>query len=167
MGSYSEKQIEKMLAPGPVLYPGRIKSKSLTNYTGTDIHYIGKDPTLAFAYSGLHAAHTTAATVISGTTGAGVLLGVIQLNGACDDDSPANRTATSLNILMNGVSVAILGTGDQNLDAPTTVKQDIIIPPFTKIEFILDMAAIVTDNWASAVLTGTVHSATTTDIGGL
>jgi len=124
--------------------------------TGKGIRYIGN---YAYAYSGLYAAHTTAVTVISATTGSGVLVGVIQLNGACDDDSPANRTSTSLNILMNGVSVAILGTGDQLLDAPTSVKQHIIIPPLTKIEIILDMAGIVTDNWASALLTGRVYGA--------
>jgi hypothetical protein len=121
---------------------------------GSGINYVAD---YVYAYSGLYAANTTAVTVISATTGSGVLVGIIQLNGACDDDSPANRTATSLNIFLNDISIAVLATGDQALDAPTSVKQNIIIPPFTKIELILDMGGIVTDNWASALLTGRVY----------
>ena len=111
----------------------------------------------AAAYTGLYAATTTAFEVLSFTSGNYLFVGDLQLNGAVDDDSPADVTTTTANVSFNGVSVFILVTGDDVQRAAHSISQQIIIPPYTKVVVTLDNESIAADQYSSVVLTGRIY----------
>ena len=159
MGSYSEKQIEKMLAPGPVLYPGRIKSKSLTNYTGTDIHYIGDR---CFAFSGRVAQNgggSANATMNNFVSGPDFIMARFSVTTNQSSGHDFYFTVT-----LNGTAVVFMKEASNTI-AGWPYVFDLLIPPFAAVETLWGS----NDNsyTAECNITGTVHAATTTDIGGL
>ena len=166
MGSYSEKQIEEMLAPGPVLYPGRIKSKSLTNYTGTDIHYIGDR---CFAFSGAFAQQNTTQTLFDFTTKNSFIVATLTMT------APIRMTAGGIiagvvrgyQLDFNSQTVGLYKADSGAEDMPSDTEVQILIPPFTAVAL-----SCIDDNTnatysGTANITGTVHAPTTTDTGGL
>ena len=124
--------------------------------TGFGIRYIGEH---CYAMSGLYAADDTSKTVLEFTTGSGYIVGTIQLNGAVDDDNPPGRMSTTLNVFFNDISIGILATGDENVDMIMLATQEVVIPPFTKVETVIDMYASAADRYASVVFTGRVYGA--------
>ena len=126
--------------------------------TGKGIRYIQN---WIYGYSGLVSALTSPQTVLDFTSNAGVIVGVIQLNSAIDDDNMSLSLASSLNIQLNGVSVAILGAGADDAFPPSkSERTDIIIPPLTVVSMILDTTGVQADRFASATITGRVYGAT-------
>jgi len=113
----------------------------------------------AYAYSGLIVSHTTAVTVLDFTTNSEYIEGCFQLNGAVDDDSPADVTLASANVSFNETSIFILVTGNNVHRAAMSVSQKIIIPPFTRVIIVVDMEAIAADQYASVIFTGKVGGA--------
>jgi len=87
---------------------------------------------------------------------------MIQLNGAVDDDNPTNGEESSCNIYFNDISIALLKadpTGPSIQNGPASVTQQVVIPPFTKVECIVDTGAAEVDRWSSVTLTGRVYGA--------
>jgi len=126
--------------------------------TGLDISYIGKH---CYAYSGLHVATQGFVTHLSFTTGSGYIRGIIQLNGAADDDNPSQGEEATCNIYFNDVSVSLIkadptGSGSAG-NAPSSITQDVLIPPFTKVVCIVDTGAAESDRYTSVTLIGRVY----------
>tara|TARA_Y100000310_G_C19998600_1_gene497414 strand:+ start:36 stop:452 length:417 start_codon:yes stop_codon:yes gene_type:complete len=112
-----------------------------------------------YAYSGLHASNINAFTVLNFTTGKGYIVGTLQLNGSIDDDAPAYRTTNSANIKLNGLSVALIAAGTNSDDSPTSQTQELILPPFTSVEIIVDSTVTEADRFFSVTFSGRVYDA--------
>ena len=111
----------------------------------------------AYAYSGLFAALNTDQTVLSFTSGNYYVHGWLQLNGAVDDDSPSSTTLTACRVAFNGVGLFILVTGDGAHRSLRSIRQKIIIPPYTEVVAILDSESSAADQYGSVVITGRVY----------
>jgi len=120
--------------------------------TGLGIRYIGQH---CYAYSGLFVASATAATALDFTTGSGYIVAELQLNAAVSDTGSMKGTFSVLTF--NGVSVAVLITANSANDAPGSVRQSLIIPPFTHVVATIDMESSGADNDGSITLTGRVY----------
>ena len=124
--------------------------------TGPDLQYT-QDNKHCYALSGLFAATTSEQTALEFTTGSGYIYGYIQLNGAVDDDSPADATLTSLRVTFDGINVFILAAGIGGHLSERSVRQKIIIPPLTAVAGILDHEGAAADQYSSVILTGRVY----------
>jgi len=113
----------------------------------------------AYAFSGLIVAHTDDQTALSFTTGNFYVVGYLQLNGAVDDDSPADVTLTAVKVSFNGQGLFILVTGNNVHRTSRSIRQKIIIPPLTEVIAIVDHEAIAADQYSSVVITGRVYDA--------
>ena len=111
----------------------------------------------AYAYSGLIAALNTDQTALSFTSGNYYVHGWLQLNAPVDDDNPAAVSLTAVRVSFNGVGIFILVSGDGVHRAARSVRQKIIIPPYTEVVAILDSEASAADQYGSVVITGRVY----------
>ena len=124
---------------------------------GLGIRYIGD---YCYAYSGKYSATTNDQIVLSFTSGADFIRGILQFNGFNDDDTPGgNRSAGNCTINLNDKMVVLMTVGNNALDAPFSERTELIIPPYTKVEAIIDADDNSADNWATVTFTGTVHAA--------
>ena len=113
---------------------------------------------LGIRYSGKYSATSSDQIVLSFTSGAGYIRGILQFNGFNDDDSPGgNRSAGNCTLNLNGEMVVLMTVGNAAIDAPHTERSEIIIPPFTKVEVIIDADETSADKWATVTLTGRVY----------
>ena len=124
--------------------------------TGKGIRYIGQH---CYAMSGFYEASTTETEVLNFTTGSGYIDALIQLNGAVDDDNPADRQSTTGAIYFNGIGVAILACGNSAVDAPMTDRNRLIIPPFTNVKIDVDSDANQADQYVTVNVIGRVYGA--------
>jgi len=125
-----------------------------TASVGKDIHVIGNH---AYAYSGLYAASNSDQTVLSFTSGNYYLHGWLQLNAPVDDDNPAAVSLTACRVSFNGVGIFILVSGDGVHRSVRSIRQKIIIPPYTEVIAILDSEATAADQYGSVVITGRIY----------
>jgi len=110
----------------------------------------------AAAYTGLHTASTTTATVLSFTSGSYLFVGNFQLNGAVDP-ADGSLQQTTANIKFNGVSVAVITSGNGAIDAPMSVDQPLVIPPYTEISVEFDSDGTSASRVASGTLIGRIY----------
>ena len=111
----------------------------------------------AAAYTGLHSASTTTATVLSFTTGNYLFVGEFQLNGAVDPATGTGIQQTTANIKFNGVSVAVITSGNGAIDAPMSNTQALIIPAYTEVTVEYDSDGTHADRMASGTLIGRIY----------
>jgi len=111
----------------------------------------------AAAYTGLQASTTTAFTVLSFTTGNYLFVGEFQLNGAVDAADPTQTKQTNATIKLNGTAVSLITSGNVSIDAPMTVTQALLIPPYTEVTVEFDMDGTNTNILASASLIGRIY----------
>ena len=123
--------------------------------TGLGIRYIGDH---CYAFGGLTEATEDPTTVISFTSGSGYIVGVFQVNAAYDDDNPAAASIATLGaIKFNGITIAIIGCGGGTPDRrPSSVTQDVIIPPRTQVVCEID-SVTTADRYNSLTFTGRVY----------
>ena len=126
-----------------------------TASVGLNLNVIGKH---AYAFSGLNVASTTPKTLLSFRTGNFYLVGEFQVNAGLDDDDPASSVSpTTANIKLNGVSIAIIGCGGATPDRrPSSIKQKVIIAPYTEVEGIVD-GTDEADQYNSLTLVGKIY----------
>jgi len=130
-----------------------------TASTGLGIRYIGSgEHQHCYAYSGKYSAATSDQIVLSFISGAGYIFGIVQFNGFIDDDTPGGaRAAGNCTINLNGELIVLMTVGDSAMDAPYSERTELIIPPLTKVEVILDAEEIAADKWATVTFTGRVY----------
>ena len=122
--------------------------------TGLDLNYVQDR---VYAYSGLKAALAAGFTVLNFQTGNKTIIGTMQLNAGVDDDNPTVGTETTANILLNGVSIGILKATTGAADnAPGSISQDLVLPPYTNVEVIMDFDSDENDRFGSMVFTGKI-----------
>ena len=121
-------------------------------------------PQLIYSEDGKHcyaynsaAASTTASTILSFTSGPGMIKGWIQFNGFVQPSNPATGAIGTLDVMFNSESVIILKTETElETSAPHSVRCPIIIPPLTAITASIDAAADESAMFATIVLIGNV-----------
>jgi len=111
----------------------------------------------AAAYTGKQAATITPFTVLSFTSGNYLFVGEFQLNAALDENSPGGISQASANIKLNGISVAIITTGNISIDAPISQTQALLIPAYTKVEVVFDMDGNQSSHFATGSLIGRIY----------
>ena len=122
--------------------------------TGLDLNYVQDR---VYAYSGLKAALAAGFTVLNFQTGNKTIIGTMQLNAGVDDDTPTVGTETTANILLNGVSIGILKATTGAADnAPGSISQDLVLPPYTNVEVIMDFDSDENDRFGAMVFTGKI-----------
>ena len=102
------------------------------------------------------AASTTASTILSFTSGPGMINGWIQFNGFVQPSNPATGAIGTLDVMFNGESVIILKTETEVEDSPPSVRCPIIIPPLTAVTASIDCSATEAAMFATIVLIGDV-----------
>jgi len=136
--------------------PDVIPTSASIASTGLGIRYIGN---YAYAYSGQFDASTSSQALLSFTTGAGIIVGEIQISGPLDFDAPNDGRVCNTTVAFNGEIIAILHN-----DPAAAIKFNdnqirVTIPPLTNVT----INNIANDNDAnfqiSAVFTGRVYGA--------
>jgi len=108
-----------------------------------------------YAYGGTNASSATSTTYLLFDTNSEYIIGEFQINAGLDDDTPSESVApTTLLIKFNDIGIAIIGTGGGSTDRrPSSTIQRLIIPPFTKVECIVD-SLDAADKYNSVTFTG-------------
>jgi hypothetical protein len=112
-----------------------------------------------YAYN-YYATSATARTVLTFTTGLGYIKGILQLNAGVDDDDPSTATVQSTALIQfNSASIALLAasSGATPDRRPSSNTQDLIIPPLTLVNIIVDDFNDVADTFGSIGFTGKIY----------
>jgi len=130
-----------MTSSQPVVTPNAL------NFTPDNLH--------CYAYGGLNASSVTSASILLFETNSEYIIGEFQINAGLDDDDPASSVApTTLIIKFNDVGVSMIGCSGATTDRrPSSIRQRLIIPPFTKVECIIDSQDFA-DKYNSATFIG-------------
>ena len=137
-----------MTSSQPVTTPNAL------NFTPDNLH--------CYAYSGLYPASTTAGDKLTFSTNSEYIVGVLQLNGATDDDSPNLASRSACDIKFNGVSVGIISVVALDEGTNRSVRQELIIPPFTDVVLTVDSDGNEADRYGSLLFTGKAYGMTET-----
>jgi len=114
-----------------------------------------------YAYSGNVEAKTASQTVLTFSTNSEYIFGEFQLNGFLQLSNVSLRQG-GMSIKINNVFVAQLQVSDANEDAPASVTQKIIIPPFSEVVVDLVASSDDSDNYATVLFVGDVYGMTET-----
>ena len=126
-----------------------VKTPNALNFTPDNKH--------CYAYSGLWASSTTSLTKLEFKTNSEYIVGTLQLNMPTDDDSPNLGNVSSCDIKFNEISVGIIAGSSVDAGANRSVKQQLIIPPFTNVELIVDSTGNEADRFGSLLFTGKAY----------
>jgi len=127
---------------------------SSNSFTGTAeaLELVGEH---AYAYAGLKTESTNAEDQIKFTSGNYYFVGRLYLNGAATAGATSGGD-TTVEVKLNGSSVALIRVRSGADDQPSTEYNDIIIPPYT--EFACSVKSAATDaDTSSLVLTGRIY----------
>ena len=91
------------------------------------------------------------------TSGNYLFVGEFQLNGAIDPAAGTDIQQTTANIKFNGVSVAVITSGNGAIDAPMSSTQALIIPAYTEVTVEYDSDGTHPDRMASGTLIGRIY----------
>ena len=93
----------------------------------------------AYAYSGLISASTTTKTYLNFTSGNYYFVGQFQFNSPLEEDDPQPGVEAVCKISFNSVGIAIIRAGGDFADnADSVVNQELIIPPYTEMNVVVD-----------------------------
>jgi len=130
--------------------------KNMTTFTGSQKGLsIVKDR--CYAYSGLYAANTTAVEVLNFHSGKEILVIRLYVNGTVESGSGSGEI-TTCSISLNGDEVSRLKVETGAEQMPTTVFNDMVIPPLTNVTVTLDMSGTNSGRKASVVIVGRVYA---------
>jgi len=125
-----------------------------TASVGLNLNVIGNH---AYANSGELSSNTSAVEHLSFDTSAMYLVGRVTCNGATKlADTTIGRTSIFI-LKFNGEVVASMKTDTSEEDQPGTIYNEIIIPPFTKVELTCTSNAATADRLTSALITGRIY----------
>jgi len=129
-----------------------------TASVGKDIHVIGEH---AYAYSGFIAAVNTSTTYLNFTTGNYYFVGQFQFNTPLEEDNPTAGIEATCRVNFNSLGVAMLkASSDFNDNADGSVIQNIIIPPFTVVQVLVDCHTTDATRFGTCSFTGKLYRKT-------
>jgi len=123
-----------------------------TASVGVNLNVIGNH---AYGYSGLKALSSSAANHLDFQTGNFVFKGRIYFNGGATEGSAAGGSSTC-KLILNGVAIAIMRVLTSADDQPSTVYNDVIIPPYTEFQARVDSVSSETE-FSSLLLVGRIY----------
>jgi hypothetical protein len=97
---------------------------------GTSINYIGDH---AYAYAASEAAATTSDTRLNFSTGALYIVARLTCNGSADPTGTDNGNITVWDLNFDSQLVVRIKTETAQENMPTSLYNDIIIPPYTNV----------------------------------
>jgi len=110
----------------------------------------------AYAFSGKFSAETVDQTVFDFTSGNYYFVGELQFNGFVDDDNPGLLTGGTCQVLFNEIAILLLSIPGSD-DSPHSVKNLLLIPPYTKVTATLDGGGTEADRHATVSLVGRIY----------
>jgi len=112
----------------------------------------------AAAYSGTYPASTTAATVLSFTTGNYLFVGEVRQVGMIDPDGNlGDGRIEVVTVKMNGSIIMLSKVDAQNEAQPSADVMPIIIPAYTEMEFIVDSTSAEANFLGTLSITGRIY----------
>jgi hypothetical protein len=126
------------------------------SFTGpaTALEYIGD---FVYAYSGLQTATTALKTYLTFTTGANLIVGVLQTNAPVDDDTPTVGATSVTEITLNNSKIAILKTDTKDEDMKGSERMELVLPPYTTVLVTMLDDANEPDRYGSVSFVGRVY----------
>jgi len=121
---------------------------------GLELNYIG---THCYAFSGGFGANTSEQTLFEFTTGKEYIIGTLTINGGTELATAGNGTISAYQLSLNGVIVAVLKTETATEDQPTTVMNELLIPPYTNVKLIMDSASNDSGSLNTAIIVGKLY----------
>ena len=112
----------------------------------------------AFAYSGQFQATTSAQTALKFTSGNYYFVGEFHLYGAVDPTNPGGSRSVSSGLLsMNGTNLLSLVGGNSAIDTAMEAFCQILIPPYTEVEVLLEADDNQAAQFQSVSMVGTIY----------
>jgi len=121
---------------------------------GPGIRYAGN---WAYAYAGEFSEITTPQLVLDFTTGAGIIFGELQFNSFVGQTDPNAGSRGTCAITINDEPMGIIKAAASSDTTPSSVKQKLILPPFTHFTATIDASSVSATNKASVIFTGRVY----------
>ena len=112
----------------------------------------------AYAYSGFKTANTSSTTYLDFTSGNYYFVGQFQFNSPLEENDPQPGVEAVCKISFNGTGVSLIRAGGDFADnADSIVTQDLIIPPYTEIEVVVDCHTTDANRLGSCSLVGRIY----------
>ena len=127
--------------------------------TGLGLRYIGTTPMFVYGYSGQYTANTSKQTLLNSTSGEGFIVCRIQFNGFVHENVPGDGANGMATISFNGINIAVLRSEAGQEDAPYSVYEKFVIPPFTELKVTADADSTSSSYVGSVNLVGRVYEA--------
>jgi hypothetical protein len=130
-------------------------------FQGNNTLQFTPDNKFCYAYN-YYATTATARSVLTFQTNSEYIVGTIQLNAGVDDDDPSQATVQSTALIQfnnNNISLLAASSGATPDRRPSSNTQELIIPPFTTVNIIVDDYNDVADTFGSIGFTGKVGMA--------
>jgi len=126
------------------------------SFTGpaTALEYIGD---FVYAYSGLQSATTALKTYLTFTTGANLIVGLLQTNAPVDDDTSTGGTVSATEITLNNSKIAILKTDGKDENMNASERMELVLPPYTQVLVTMIDDGNEPDRYGSMSFTGRVY----------
>ena len=165
--AYSESQINKAVSTVHMNSRRQAKRALVTNFCNGDINYIGN---CCFAYSGEFTASTSLLIGMEFTTGPNFIKGIVRIAGMTDMGSPSTGSRLAVRVCLNSSYVEggafadadkvalCLHSDGSDKDMPFSDSGELIIPPFTKVQFLRDGNQTSTGQDGSISFTGKVYA---------
>jgi len=122
---------------------------------GQGLYYLGEH---AYGFSGELASTNSSLVHFDFSTGGSYFVGRVTCNGAAKVSDPTVGRTSIWQLKFNDELVASMKTDTVEEDQPGTVYNDIIIPPYTKVELTCRSDTSTADRLTSAAITGRVYA---------
>ena len=125
-----------------------------TASTGLSLNVIGNH---AYAIASVTGATDDTETQLKFTSGNYLFFGRWTCNGGARIDAPDNGNVTVWTLKFNGVNVALIKTDTRDEDMPSTMYNEIMIPPYTEVEVLCESNSDEVTNLTSCLITGRIY----------
>jgi len=132
----------------------RLGTNAQFSTIGPTLSYIGE---WCYAYSGEIAATTAAKTFLEFSTGKQMIVGILQVNGPVDDDTPSVGASSATEVYLNGIKLGILKTDTGKESQPGSERWELLLPPYSTLKVIMVDDANEADRWASTSFVGRIY----------
>jgi len=133
-----------------------VQPSASTAATGLGLRTVGD---YAYALSGTHGSSDSEVSHLKFHLSNGIFVGRITCNGALKISDPNVGRTSIFQVSFNGEVVALMKTDAVEEDQPSTVYNDIIIPPGTEVEVTVRSDAATADRLTSVIMTGRIYGA--------